>query len=116
MPFLGFLTGALAWIGMVIVDLCMSAALLYEVIWKTRDDPRRIYHVFQFTGRGLLVSALLMCASRWGWDIGLVVWMGLVVAGTFMVVFLMPYLSRLALGLVPQSLVLALSALGTQLL
>lgn len=111
MPFGSMLLMAVSWLGFFVVELCMCTGLLYEAVWKERKDSRPIYRVFRLGGFAMLVVALMLCASRWGWDLGLLIWVGFVFAGTMVVVFVLPPLSRLALGVTPQSLVLGLAML-----
>ena len=82
MPVGAMLVAALSWLGFFTVELCMCAGLLYEAVWKQRSDSRRIYHLCRLGGFVMLVVALLLCASRWGWNLGVLIWAGLVLAGT----------------------------------
>lgn len=108
-PLAGWVVGLLYGLGAVVVDLVECGFLLYDVVWKARDDPRRAYRAMRTGGHFMLVAALLVCAAHWGWDTGLWVWIGCVVLGTVMMIFLLRHLSRLMLGAVPPGLVLGLS-------
>ena len=109
MPIAMLLARALPALGVILFELSMLIALLYELIWKRRNDPRRLYQASRFLGPLLLAAALGLCAGRWGWDIGAAIWVGFVTAGTLLVAFVLPPLSRLVLSVTPQALVLGFS-------
>lgn len=115
MPFASLLVAIASSIGLFIVDLCACTALLYEAIWKERAEPWRAYRALRLGGHCMLITALMMCASRWGWDLGLLIWIGLLVAVTVAVLFLLPLLSRRWLGVAPHSLVLGCAVVARAL-
>ena len=109
MPIAMLLARALPALGVILFELGMLSALLYELIWKRRDDPRRVYQALRCLGPLLLAAALGLCAGRWGWDMGAAIWVGFLAAGTLLVAFVLPPLSRLVLSVTPQALVFGFS-------
>lgn len=111
MPFLSLLAAAVSALGLFIVDLCGCTVLLYEAIWKDRAEPWRACRALRIGGRCMLITALMICATRWGWDLGLLIWVGLLIGVTIAVLFLLPRLSRRWLALAPHSMVLGFTML-----
>ena len=94
------------WTGWLLVELSLCLALLHRGVWRRQRDPGQGSFLFGMGCRVMLLMALLACASRWGWDRGLLLWLALVAAATLLVLVLLPWLSRRLRDWAPQSLVL----------
>lgn len=97
------------WTGWLLVELSLCLVVLHQGVWRRPSDPHAGSFLFGMGCRVMLLMALLACASRWGWDRGLLLWLAMVAVATVLVLALLPWLSRRTRAWAPQSLVLGLA-------
>jgi hypothetical protein len=114
-PIAAWIVGALWRIGAITIDVFESCVLLYEVIWKTRDDSSSFYRRLRRVGFAMLALSLAVCTVDWGLDAGIAVWLACVGVSTLFVALVLMPLSRWSLCVIPQATVLILTALGAWL-
>ncbi|HMN43769.1 MAG TPA: DUF3325 domain-containing protein [Povalibacter sp.] len=109
-PLVAWIVGALWRIGAIVIDVFESCVLLYDVIWKARDDSSALYRRLRRVGFFMLAVALALCMGDWGLDVGVAVWLACVSASTLFVALMLMPLSRWSLSVIPHATVLVLTA------
>ena len=85
-----------AYIGML--GLCQGLERHYKQVWQ-RACPRALRVGLRGMGWLALLASLLLCAQAWGWAMGPVAWLGVMSLSGMLLVMLLPYWPRLAVGL-----------------
>nr|WP_315244793.1 efflux RND transporter periplasmic adaptor subunit [uncultured Albidiferax sp.] len=91
--------------------LCLAMDRHHAQVWG-RDASPRARRGLRGAGWLLLTLALWPCVVAWGATVGVVVWLGFLTAGALLLVGLLPYAPRVAVGLALVAL-LALAAGAT---
>lgn len=79
--------------------LCQGLERHYKQVWN-RACPAIWRRVLRGTGWLALVFSLVLCAQAWGWAMGPVAWFAVMSLAGLVLVLLLPYWPRLAVGLV----------------
>ncbi|GLH31457.1 MULTISPECIES: DUF3325 domain-containing protein [Pseudomonas] len=85
-----------AYAGML--GLCQGLERHYKQVWQ-RACPRPLRVVLRGAGWLALMISLLLCAQAWGWAMAPVAWLAMMSLGAMLLVVLLPYWPRLAVGL-----------------
>ncbi|ATP51139.1 MULTISPECIES: DUF3325 domain-containing protein [unclassified Pseudomonas] len=85
-----------AYVGML--ALCQGLERHYKHVWN-RPCPRGLRLGLRGAGWLALLVSLLLCAQAWGWAMGPVAWFGALSLAGMLLVMLLPYWPRLAVGL-----------------
>lgn len=89
--------GALfAYAGML--GLCQGLERHYKQVWQ-RACPQSLRVVLRGAGWLALMISLLLCAQVWGWAMAPVAWLAMMSLVAMLLVVLLPYWPRLAVGL-----------------
>jgi hypothetical protein len=86
----------LAYAGMI--GLSQGMERHYKQVWQRLPSPG-LRRALRLSGWALLAASLAACVQAWGWAMGPVGWFGQISLGGFVLVLLLPYWPRLALGL-----------------
>lgn len=86
----------LAYAGMA--ALCQGLERHFKPVWQRLPSPG-LRRALRLGGWALLLASLAACVQAWGWAMGPVGWFGQMSLGGFVLVLLLPYRPRLALGL-----------------
>ena len=86
-----------AYAGML--GLCQGLERHYKQVWS-RACPRALRIGLRSAGWLALLASLVMCAQAWGWAMGPVAWFGALSLAGLLLVMLLPYWPRMAVGLV----------------
>jgi len=90
--------GALfAYAGML--GLCQGLERHYKHVWN-HACPVALGKVLRGVGWLALLASLWLCAQAWGWAMGPVAWFAMLSLAGLLLVMLLPYWPRLAVGLV----------------
>jgi len=90
--------GALfAYAGML--GLCQGLERHYKPVWR-RECPAALGRLLRGAGWLALLASLWLCAQAWGWAMGPVAWFAMISLAGLLLVMLLPYWPRLAVGLV----------------
>ncbi|MBV4537000.1 MULTISPECIES: DUF3325 domain-containing protein [Pseudomonas] len=86
-----------AYAGML--GLCQGLERHFKQVWN-RPCPRSLRLALRAAGWLGLAISLLLCAQAWGWAMGPVAWFGVISLAAMVLVILLPYWPKLAVGLV----------------
>jgi len=86
-----------AYAGML--GLCQGLERHYKHVWN-RACPPSWRRVLRGAGWLALALSLLLCAQAWGWAMGPVAWFGVMSLAGLVLVLLLPYWPKVAVGLV----------------
>ncbi|MBA6138002.1 DUF3325 domain-containing protein [Pseudomonas monteilii] len=86
-----------AYAGML--GLCQGLERHYKQVWS-RACPPALRVGLRSAGWLALLASLMMCAQAWGWAMGPVAWFGALSLAGLLLVMLLPYWPRIAVGLV----------------
>ncbi|MDR2318284.1 MULTISPECIES: DUF3325 domain-containing protein [Pseudomonas] len=86
-----------AYAGML--GLCQGLERHYKQVWS-RACPPALRVGLRSAGWLALLASLMMCAQAWGWAMGPVAWFGALSLAGLLLVMLLPYWPRMAVGLV----------------
>lgn len=86
-----------AYAGML--GLCQGLERYYKQVWN-RACPRVLRIGLRSAGWLALLASLVLCAQAWGWAMGPVAWFGVLSLAGLLLVMLLPYWPRMAMGLV----------------
>lgn len=86
-----------AYAGML--GLCQGLERHYKQVWS-RACPPALRVGLRSAGWLALLASLMMCAQAWGWAMGPVAWFGALSLVGLLLVVLLPYWPRMAVGLV----------------
>ena len=86
-----------AYAGML--GLCQGLERHYKQVWN-RTCPRVLRVGLRTAGWLALLASLVLCAQAWGWAMGPVAWFAVMSLAGMVLVLLLPYWPRLAVGLV----------------
>ncbi|MFJ2982016.1 MULTISPECIES: DUF3325 domain-containing protein [unclassified Pseudomonas] len=86
-----------AYAGML--GLCQGLERHYKHVWN-RACPASWRRVLRGAGWLALALSLLLCAQAWGWAMGPVAWFGVMSLAGLVLVLLLPYWPKVAVGLV----------------
>ncbi|MCO7516388.1 DUF3325 domain-containing protein [Pseudomonas guariconensis] len=86
-----------AYAGML--GLCQGLERHYKQVWH-RPCPRGLRLALRGLGWSSLLGSLLLCAGAWGWAMGPVAWFGAMSLAGMVLVMVLPYWPRVAVGLV----------------
>lgn len=86
-----------AYVGML--GLCQGLERHYKQVWS-RACPPALRVGLRSAGWLALLASLMMCAQAWGWAMGPVAWFGALSLAGLLLVMLLPYWPRMAVGLV----------------
>nr|WP_315182943.1 DUF3325 domain-containing protein [uncultured Albidiferax sp.] len=78
--------------------LCLAMDRHHAQVWG-RDASPRARRCLRGAGWLLLALAVWPCVAAWGPSVGVVVWLGFLSAGALVLVGLLPYAPRAAVGL-----------------
>ena len=84
-----------AYAGML--GLCQGLERHYKQVWH-RACPRALRLVLRSAGWLALAVSLLLCAQAWGWAMGPVAWFALMSLAGMLLVMVLPYWPRAAVG------------------
>lgn len=87
---------AFAYAGMT--ALCLAMRKHYRQVWN-RDPVQAERTGLRIAGWILLIVSLALCIMSWGAAIGPVGWFGMLSVAGLILIFLLPYLPRLAVSL-----------------
>lgn len=93
------IVGGLLWAYAGMVGLCQGLERHYKQVWG-RACPSLLRRALRGGGWAALAISLLLCAEAWGWAMGPVAWFGMISLAAVVLVLLLPYWPRLAIGLV----------------
>ncbi|UBM26847.1 DUF3325 domain-containing protein [Pseudomonas sp. p1(2021b)] len=93
------MVGGLLWAYAGMVGLCQGLERHYKQVWG-RACPSLLRRSLRGGGWAALAISLLLCAEAWGWAMGPVAWFGMISLAAVVLVLLLPYWPRLAIGLV----------------
>jgi hypothetical protein len=96
MVFAGVAAWLLAYAGFA--GLCLAMDRHHAQVWGRDASPRARWGL-RGAGWLLLTLALWPCVAAWGATVGVVVWLGFLTAGALLLVGLLPYAPRAAVGL-----------------
>lgn len=86
-----------AYAGML--GLCQGLERHYKQVWN-RACPRVLRIGLRSAGWLALLASLVLCAQAWGCAMGPVAWFGVLSLAGLLLVMLLPYWPRMAMGLV----------------
>ncbi|MDR6713458.1 hypothetical protein J2W83_003066 [Pseudomonas hunanensis] len=86
-----------AYAGML--GLCQGLERHYKQVWA-RPCPRGLRLSLRGLGWAALLASLVLCAQAWGWAMGPVAWFGAISLAGMVLVMLLPYWPKVAVGLV----------------
>ncbi|MFK0312538.1 DUF3325 domain-containing protein [Pseudomonas sp. NPDC090233] len=86
-----------AYAGML--GLCQGLERHYKQVWK-KACPTLLRRALRAGGWLSLAFSLLLCAQAWGWAMGPVAWFAVMSLAGLVLVMLLPYWPRVAVGLV----------------
>ncbi|MBH3396759.1 MULTISPECIES: DUF3325 domain-containing protein [Pseudomonas] len=86
-----------AYAGML--GLCQGLERHYKQVWS-RACPPALRVGLRSAGWLALLASLMMCTQAWGWAMGPVAWFGALSLAGLLLVMLLPYWPRMAVGLV----------------
>jgi len=86
-----------AYAGML--GLCQGLERHYKQVWN-RACPPVLRRALRGMGWLALALSLLLCAQAWGWAMGPVAWFAVVSLAGMVLVMLLPYWPRVAVGVV----------------
>ena len=86
-----------AYAGML--GLCQGLERHYKQVWS-RACPPALRVGLRSAGWLALLASLVLCAQAWGWAMGPVAWFGVLSLAGLLLVMLLPYWPRMAMGLV----------------
>ncbi|MBB3270502.1 hypothetical protein FHW75_001636 [Pseudomonas sp. OG7] len=86
-----------AYAGML--GLCQGLERHYKQVWN-RACPRVLRIGLRSAGWLALLASLVLCAQAWGWAMAPVAWFGVLSLAGLLLVMLLPYWPRMAMGLV----------------
>ncbi|MDD2134449.1 DUF3325 domain-containing protein [Pseudomonas kurunegalensis] len=86
-----------AYAGML--GLCQGLERHYKQVWSRACTPA-LRVGLRSAGWLALLASLMMCAQAWGWAMGPVAWFGALSLAGLLLVMLLPYWPRMAVGLV----------------
>jgi len=109
-----WITGAMLFAYAGMLGLCQGLERHYRQVWN-RSCPRVLRFGLRSTGWLALLASLTLCAQAWGWAMGPVAWFGVLSLAGLVLVMLLAYRPRLAVGLVGALPVWALVQLVTYL-
>ncbi|GLO14816.1 hypothetical protein PPUJ20028_33990 [Pseudomonas putida] len=78
--------------------LCQGLERHYKQVWN-RASPRLLCIGLRGAGWLALLVSLVLCARAWGWAMGAVAWFGAMSLAGMVLVMVLPYWPRLAVGL-----------------
>ena len=81
------------------LGLCQGLERHYKQVWN-RACPRVLRIGLRSAGWLALLASLVLCAQAWGWAMGPVAWFGVLSLAGLLLVMLLPYWPRMAMGLV----------------
>ncbi|CAM3803808.1 DUF3325 domain-containing protein [Pseudomonas reidholzensis] len=87
----------LAYAGML--GLCQGLERHYKHVWQ-RPCQRGLRLTLRGLGWAGLLASLLLCAQAWGWAMGPVAWFGAISLAGLLLVMVLPYWPKVAVGLV----------------
>jgi len=94
-----WMTGAVLFAYAGMLGLCLGLERHYKQVWH-RSCPRLWRIGLRSTGWLALLASLALCAKAWGWAMGPVAWFGVLSLAGWVLVMLLSYWPRLAVGLV----------------
>ncbi|WP_336335500.1 DUF3325 domain-containing protein [Pseudomonas putida] len=86
-----------AYAGML--GLCQGLERHYKQVWN-HACPRALRVTLRGAGWLALLASLVLFAQAWGWAMGPVAWFGALSLAGMLLVMLLPYWPRLAVGLI----------------
>lgn len=96
---MSMIIGALLFAYAGMTGLCQGLERHYKQVWG-RACPGVLRRLLRGIGWAGLVVSLLLCAQAWGWAMGPVAWFGVISLAAVLLVLLLPYWPRSAVGLV----------------
>ncbi|ATP44152.1 iron uptake protein [Pseudomonas putida] len=93
-----WVTGGVLFAYAGMLALCQGLERHYKHVWN-RPCPRGLRLGLRGVGWLALLVSLLLCAQAWGWAMGPVAWFGSLSLAGMLLVMLLPYWPRLAVGL-----------------
>jgi len=94
-----WVTGGVLFAYAGMLALCQGLERHYKHVWN-RPCPRGLRLGLRGVGWLALLVSLLLCAQAWGWAMGPVAWFGVLSLAGLLLVMLLPYWPRMAMGLV----------------
>lgn len=94
-----WITGGILFAYAGMLGLCQGLERHYKQVWN-RACPRALRIGLRSGGWLALLVSLVLCAQAWGWAMGPVAWFGALSLAGMVLVMLLPYRPRLAVGLV----------------
>lgn len=94
-----WITGGVVFAYAGMLGLCQGLERHYKQVWN-RPCPRALRIGLRGAGWLALLASLVLCAQAWGWAMGPVAWFAVLSLVGVVLVMLLPYWPRLAVGLV----------------
>ncbi|MCX2891501.1 DUF3325 domain-containing protein [Pseudomonas sp. DCB_BI] len=94
-----WITGGMLFAYAGMLGLCQGLERHYQHVWN-RACPRLLRVVLRGAGWLALLVSLVLCAQAWGWAMGPVACLGAISLAGMLLVMLLPYWPKLAVGLV----------------
>ena len=94
-----WIAGAVLFAYAGMLGLCQGLERHYKQVWN-RTCPRAWRISLRSAGWLALLGSLALCTQAWGWAMGPVAWFGVLSLAGLVLVMLLPYWPRLAVGLV----------------
>ncbi|AXM95510.1 DUF3325 domain-containing protein [Pseudomonas plecoglossicida] len=93
------MTGGLLFAYAGMLGLCQGIERHYKQVWN-QGCPATLRRLLRGAGWLALALSLWLCAQAWGWAMGPVAWFAMMSLAGLLLVMLLPYRPRLAVGLV----------------
>ena len=94
-----WITGGMLFAYAGMLGLCQGLERHYKQVWN-RACPPGLRVTLRAAGWLALLASLVLCAQAWGWAMGPVAWLGALSLAGMLLVMLLPYWPRLAVGMV----------------
>ncbi|WDY59645.1 DUF3325 domain-containing protein [Pseudomonas sp. PSKL.D1] len=92
------ITGGVLFAYAGMLGLCQGLERHYKQVWNTAC-PVPLRRLLRGAGWLALAISLWLCAQAWGWAMGPVAWFGAMSLAGLLLVVVLPYWPRLAVGL-----------------